>query len=98
MKEFSFGQGAVQASEFPIVGAIDVQRELNGELSVPITVASVGGGTAIEKVRVILTTPDKPHHTARSALGRLIDTELTQNEDGSWGGVVGGLKRRVIMN
>ncbi|MDC0464845.1 caspase family protein, partial [Pseudomonadales bacterium] len=94
MKDFSFGQGAVQASEFPIVGAIDVQRELNGELSVPITVASVGGGTAIKKVRVILTTPDKPIIPPDQPLVDLIDTELTQNEDGSWGGVVGGFEAK----
>ena len=86
IKEFAFGQGAVQASEFPVVGAIEVQRELNGELSVPITVASVGGGTVIEKVRVILTTPDKPIISPDEPLIDLIDTELTANEDGSWSG------------
>jgi len=94
IKEFSFGRGAVQASEFPTVGAIDVQRELNGELQVPITVASVGGGTAIEKVRVILTTPDKPLIPPDQPLVDLIDTELAENEDGSWGGVVVGFEAR----
>ena len=94
IKDFAFGQGAVQASEFPVVGAIEVQRELNGELSVPITVASVGGGTAVEKVLVILTTPDKPIIAPDEPLVNLIDTELTQNEDGSWGGVVAGFEAK----
>ena len=94
IKEFAFGQGAVQASEFPVVGAIEVQRELNGELSVPITVASVGGGTVIEKVRVILTTPDKPIISPDEPLIDLIDTELTANEDGSWSGLVSGFEAK----
>gem|GEM_PF-1204322 len=94
IKDFAFGQGAVQASEFPVVGAIEVQRELNGELSVPIKVAAVGGGTVIEKVRVILTTPDKPIIPPDQPLVDLIDTELTANEDGSWSGLVSGFEAK----
>ena len=94
IKDFSFGRGAVQASEFPIVGQITAPPELNGETQLEVSVASVGGGTSIDSVVALLTTPDEPLVPPDQPLVDPLQTELSQRDDGSWGGPVLGFEAK----
>jgi len=96
INDFSFGRGAVQASEFPIVGQITVPPELNGETQLEVSVSSVGGGTSIETVTALLTTPDKPLLTPEQPLVDPLQTELSQGDDGTWGGTVLGFEAKGV--
>ena len=89
--QFSFGQGAAQASDFPVVGQLSAPSELNGETSLEITVDSVSGSTKVTTVLAFVETPDRlilPNDAAITELGGL---ELEEAADGSWSGVITGL-------
>ena len=90
IEDFSFGQRAAKASDNPTVGEIQLETELNGESEVAIKVAEVVGGTSVNKVLVFIDDPDAYIPLPDEPLIETNATELSQNEDGSWSGVLVG--------
>ena len=90
IEDFSFGQRAAKASDNPTVGEIQLETELNGESEVAIKVAEVVGGTSVNKVLVFIDDPDSYIPLPDEPLIEANATELSQNEDGSWSGVLVG--------
>ncbi|MDA7718809.1 C13 family peptidase, partial [Pseudomonadales bacterium] len=90
IEDFFFGQRAAKASDNPTVGEIQLETELNGELEVAIKVAEVVGGTSVNKVLVFIDDPDAYIPLPDEPLIETNATELSQNEDGSWSGVLVG--------
>jgi len=90
IEDFFFGQRAAKASDNPIVGEIQLDTELNGESEVPIRVVEVVGGTSVNKVLVFIDDPDSYIPLPDEPLIEANGTELSQNEDGSWSGVLNG--------
>jgi hypothetical protein len=90
IQNFSFGQSAARASDNPTVGEIQLNTELNGETEVTINVAEVIGGTSVNKVLVFIDDPDVYVPLPDEPLLEAGSTELAQNEDGSWSGVLSG--------
>ena len=90
IEDFSFGQRAAKASDNPTVGEIQLETELNGESEVAIKVAEVVGGTSVNKVLVFIDDPDSYIPLPDEPLIETNATELSQNEDGSWSGVLVG--------
>ena len=90
IEDFSCGQRAVMASDNPIVGDIQLETELNGETEVAIKVVEVVGGTSVNKVLVFIDDPDFYIPLPDEPLLEANSTELSQNEDGSWSGVLAG--------
>ena len=90
IEDFSFGQRAAKASDNPTVGEIQLETELNGESEVAIKVAEIVGGTSVNKVLVFIDDPDSYIPLPDEPLIETNATELSQNEDGSWSGVLVG--------
>ena len=91
LAQFSFGQGAAQASDFPVVGQLLAPSELNGETSLEITVGSVSGSTKVTSVLAFVETPDRLILPTDEAITELGGLELDEAADGSWSGVISGL-------
>jgi hypothetical protein len=90
IEDFSFGQRAAKASDNPTVGEIQLDTELNGQSEVTIKVVEVVGGTSVNKVLVFIDDPDAYIPLPDEPLIETNATELSQNEDGSWSGVLSG--------
>jgi hypothetical protein len=90
IRKFEFGQRAARASDNPILGEIDVQQELFGVTEAQLNVDKVVGGTRVKAVFAYINDPDEYFSSPDEPVLAVKRSELKENEDGSWSGLLTG--------
>ena len=93
-RAISFGQGALQASDFPKIGTIDVQAELNGEETIEILVEGVSGSTLVTQVSVYIESPDRYWSASDQPVLNVNRQRLSKQSEGIWAGTLEGFEVR----
>jgi hypothetical protein len=88
--ERGFGQGAKRAADFPTIGSIEYESQLNGETSTTIKVKGVTGSTQVSRVSVFIDDPDEYWVASNEPVLTVDQQILSKNEDGDWVGTVTG--------
>jgi hypothetical protein len=87
-----FGEGNVLASDFPVVGEIQVLKELTGQTETQLRVDRVVGASAIVSVEAFVSGPDRYIQPPDEPIVDSVSFTLKVQDDGSWLGTLTGLE------